>query len=55
MNAYIDDEITHSSKKSVYMGFIQIPMPFHLNYNSMVASDNIYLKNHNSYVSTVIF
>lgn len=53
MNAYIEDEITHSSKASVYMGFIKIPMPFHLSYNSIMASDHIYLKNHISDVSTV--
>jgi len=53
MNAYIDDEITHSFKESVYMDFIKIPMPFNLSYNSTMASDHIYLKNHISCVSTV--
>jgi hypothetical protein len=36
------------------MDFIKIPMPFHLSYNSMMASHHIYLKNNISEVSTVI-
>jgi len=51
----MDDEITHSSKESVYMDFIKISMPFHPSYNSIMASDHIYLQIHITDVSTVTF